>query len=137
MLDSSNTLLKNNKKSKQPRNAAQKDWSNTMEVYNATLRSSVGSQQPQTQSQQQSVGLVVSPIVPSPATVLFNLGGENTSTQPTSYYNATGSTSAGEPCFSNASHSSIWLPALAYCNYPSNIHNIISPTAISYQFQQA
>lgn len=84
MLDSSNTLLKNNKKSKQQRNAAQKDWSNTMEVYNAALRSTSTShaQPQQSSSQQQPVGLMVSPIVPTPGAVLLNIGDNTTTNQP-------------------------------------------------------
>ena len=86
MLDSSSTVLKNNKKSKQPRNAAQKDWVNTIEGYNAACRvgdatsalNSIGTNQ---QQLQQPVRLMMGSAVQGPPTMLLNLGGD-TATHP-------------------------------------------------------
>jgi hypothetical protein len=85
MLESSNTVLKNNKKSKQPRNAAQKDWSNTLGGYNAACKSSESPHhaiQPTVntnQQQQQQLRLMVNPaVVPTPGSVLLNIGGRST-----------------------------------------------------------
>ena len=91
MLDSSSTVLKNNKKSKQPRNAAQKEWVNTIEGYNAacragdaatTLNSISANHQ---QQQQQPVRLIMGGSAVGPPTMLLNLatGGDTaTSSQP-------------------------------------------------------
>lgn len=99
MLDSSSSVLKNNKRSKQPRNAAQKDWSNTVGVYNSIYRSTVeSSSQPsvtshtlggQHQLSTQHVGIVVSSVVqqggavvqPTGTTMLLNFG-EGSHNQP-------------------------------------------------------
>lgn len=82
MLDSSNTVLKNNKKSKQPRNAAQKDWSNTIEGYNAACKSAenLHAIQPTVNpNQQQQMRLLVNPAgVPTPGSVLLNIAGGGT-----------------------------------------------------------
>lgn len=96
MLDSSSSVLKNNKRSKQPRNAAQKDWSNTIGVYNSIYRATTESSQSiipsvssQTQLSAQPVGIVVNPVVqqggtavPAATTMLLNIGGEGSHSQP-------------------------------------------------------
>lgn len=72
MLETTNSFLKNNKKSKQQRNAAQKDWTNTIGVYNAYRTEAL--QTHTSTSQHQQVGLVVSPtMVPQSTTMLVNL----------------------------------------------------------------
>lgn len=92
MLDSSSTVLKNNKKTKQPRNAAQKEWVNTIEGYNAACRAgdaattlnSISASHHQHQ-QQQPVRLIMGGSAVAPSTMLLNLatGGDTaTSSQP-------------------------------------------------------
>eukprot|EP00111_Clytia_hemisphaerica_P017870 TCONS_00052864-protein len=74
MLDSSSTVLKNNKKPKQPRNAAQKGWASTMEELSTTNRPG-----PLSPPAQQPVRYMMSPVTSSaPGPVLLNLGAQST-----------------------------------------------------------
>lgn len=91
MLDSSSTVLKNNKKSKQPRNAAQKEWVNTIEGYNAACRAGDAATTLNSISanhhhhQQQPVRLIMGGSAVAPSTMLLNLaagGDATTSSQP-------------------------------------------------------
>ena len=71
MLETTNSFLKNNKKSKPVKNAAQKDWTNSIGVYNAYRTEAL---QAHTSAVQNSVGFVVSPtMVPQSTAMLMNL----------------------------------------------------------------
>lgn len=69
MLETSNSFLKNNKKAKLHKNAAQNNWTSSIGVYNAYRTEAL-----QQQSATTSVGIVVSPsMVPQSSTVIVNL----------------------------------------------------------------
>ena len=69
MLETTNSFLKNNKKAKLHRNAAQNNWTNSIGVYNAYRTEAL-----QHQSTNAPVGFVVSPsMVPQSSTVIVNL----------------------------------------------------------------
>lgn len=95
MLDSSSTVLKNNKKSKQPRNAAQKDWVNTIEGYNINNNNTGRPDSvPTMSSALTSLGNIQQPVrlmmgSAHPGTVLLNLSAADTSvtSQPTMLLN--------------------------------------------------